>query len=121
MPRTPDKRITIRLKPDEYAFLVSKAGNKPISAFLRILTLEKATAKRKSTKPAPIKDHKALAQILALLGQKRLVRAFKQAHRDIENGALPTDGETKQLLRDCKELLNQIHHLLMQTLGVPKR
>lgn len=121
MPKTPDHRITIRLKPDEYALLVAKAGNKPLSAYLRTLTLEKAVAQRKAIKPAPVKDHRALSQILALLGQADFVHSFKHAAQDIQNGIEPTDSETKELLQGCKDQLNSIHSLLMHALGVSER
>ncbi|MGJ8535499.1 MAG: hypothetical protein ACSHYC_25190 [Alphaproteobacteria bacterium] len=121
MPKLPDHRITIRLKPDEYALIVAKSGNKPLSTFLRNLALESAVKCRNAHTPAPVKNHKALSQALALLGQHKLVSAFKKAGKDIENGVQPSDDETKLLLRECRDLLAGIHKLLMRTLGVSER
>ncbi len=121
MPKTPDHRITIRLKPDEYAVLTAKAGKKPLSTFMRDLALEKAVQKRRSHARAPITDHKASAQILGLLGQHDLVQAFKNVENHISDGVEPADDETKLLLRRCHELLSRIHNLLMRALGVTKR
>ena len=117
MPQTPDHRITIRFKPDEYALVVEKAGKKPTSAFLRELALEKAAKQRKGYKPAPVTDHKLLAQTLALLGQHKLVKAFKQAETQIDDGLRSTDDETILLLRECRDLLSKIHRLLVRALG----
>ena len=117
MPKTPDHRITIRFKPDEYVLVAAKAGKKPVSTFLRELALEKAAQKRKANMPAPLKDQKALAQILALLGQHELVSAFKQAQRDIDDGIQPADDETLILLRECRDLWASIHALLLRVLG----
>jgi hypothetical protein len=117
MSKTPDHRTTIRFKPDEYALVTAKAGKKPVSTFLRDLALEKAAQRRKAHSPAPLKDQKALAQILALLGQHKLVNAFKQAQRHIDNGVKPTDDETLMLLRECRDLLASIHALLLRALG----
>lgn len=121
MPKTPDRRTTIRLKPDEYALLMAKASNQPLSTFLRELVLEKATQCRQATKPAPIKDHIGLAQVLGLLGQHDLVQAFKRADREIADGVRPADYETKLLLQECRELLASVHKLLMRALGVAER
>lgn len=121
MPRTPDHRITIRLKPDEYALLREKAGRKALGAFIRELALGKTAERRNITKPAPIKDHKALAQILALLGQHRLVRDFKTADQQISDGVRAADDETKLLIHDCHENLEHIRNLLIRTLGMVER
>lgn len=100
---------------------MAKAGNKPLSTFLRNLALEKAAKCRNAYTPAPVEDHKALSQALALLGQHKLVSAFKKAGKDIENGVQPGDDETKSLLRECRDLLARIHELLMRSLGVAAR
>ncbi|MEP3247764.1 MAG: hypothetical protein ABJN40_07440 [Sneathiella sp.] len=117
MSKTPDHRITIRLKPEEYALLKAKAGNKPLSVFLRELSLTNAAKRRSVSKPAPINDHKALAQILALLGQHELVEAFKKTDQHIANGSVYSDKETKLLLDECKYFLKRIHQLLIRSLG----
>lgn len=121
MPKLPDHRITIRLKPDEYALMMAKAGNKPLSTFLRNLALETAVKRRNAYTPAPVEDKKALSQALALLGQHKLVSAFKKAGKGIENGVQPGDDETKLLLHECRDLLDRIHKLLMRALGVAER
>lgn len=121
MPNLPDHRITIRLKRDEYALIMAKAGNNPLSTFLRNLALENAAKCRNAYTPAPVEDHKALSQALALLGQHKLVSAFKKAGKDIENGVQPGDDETKMLLHECSDLLAGIHKLLMSALGVAER
>ena len=117
MSKTPDHRITIRFKPDEYALVAEKAGNKPASTFLRELALEKAAKQRKGYKHAPVSDQKSLAQVLALLGQHKLVKEFKQAEKQIDDGLRPADDETILLLHKCRDLLAKIHLLLMRALG----
>ncbi|MEM9279992.1 MAG: hypothetical protein AAGA76_15605 [Pseudomonadota bacterium] len=121
MPNPPDHRLTLRFKPDEYAVLKAKAGDKPLSTFVRATVLETATIRRKKAKAAPIIDHKAIAQILALLGQHELVQAFKDSGRDTDSGVKPADDETRLLLKECRDLLAAIHNLLMRALRVAKR
>ena len=117
MSKSTNHRITIRFKPDEYALVMEKAGSKPASTFLRELALKKAAKQRKGYKHAPVSDHKSLAQILALLGQHKLVKAFKQADKQISDGIQSTDDETILLLRECRDLLSKIHKLLVRALG----
>ena len=121
MPTPPDHRLTLRLKPEEYAVLKAKAGNRPLSTFVRELVLDKAAGRRTVSKAAPIKDHKALAQTLALLGQHTLVRSFKQVQRGVDDGTLPEDEETRVLLCACHDLLASVHDLLMRALRVAKQ
>lgn len=121
MPKTPDHRVTIRLKPDEYAVLAAKAGRKPLSTFLRDLALEKAAKIRRSSNVAPVKDHRALAQILCLLGQHNLAQTFKRVGNQVQDGVEPSDDETELLLRECSDHLSRIHKLLMHALGVAER
>ncbi|TLP49322.1 MscL family protein [Cohaesibacter sp. CAU 1516] len=97
--------------------VAEKAGSKPASTYLRELALERAAKQRKGYKPAPVTDHKALAQVLALLGQHKLVNAFKQSEQKIEDGVQPADDETILLLRECRDLLSKIHRLLVRALG----
>ncbi|OUS37243.1 hypothetical protein A9Q94_06480 [Rhodobacterales bacterium 56_14_T64] len=116
-----DHRITIRLKPDEYALLSEKAGRQALGSFIRELALDKAVERRNAVKPVPIKDHKALAQILAMLGQHRLVRAFKAADQQVSDGVRAADDETKLLIRDCHALLDRSRKLLIHALGLAER
>lgn len=121
MPKTPDNRTTIRFKPDEYAMLKAMAGRQPLSAFLRELALEKAVKRRQPSQPAPIKDHRTLAQILALLGPHDLTQAFRNSEQQIENGVVSADDETKLLILECHKFLSSIHTSLMHALGVAKQ
>ena len=101
--------------------LKAMAGRQPLSAFLRELALEKAVERRQPSQLVPIKDHKVLAQILALLGPHDLTQAFKDTEHQIKNGAVSADDETKLLILECHKFLSSIHTSLMQALGVAKQ
>lgn len=118
MPETTDIRITIRFKPDEYALLEEKAGDKPISRFIRELSLEKAAGQRKSVKSAPVKDHRALAEVLAKLGASRRASNLNQLARAANTGSLPVTPETESALQAACQDIRAIKHMLMKALGI---
>lgn len=121
MPKPKQHRLTIRLTPEEYAELQTKAGDKPLAAFVRTAALEQAARRRKTKTRNQIQDRVALAQILALLGNSDLVRDFHCAARDVANGAVPTDETIEQTIARIEANLTQIRALLMRALGVPER
>lgn len=104
-----DHRVTIRFKPDEYARVLAKVGSTPMSAFVRDAVLEQAVQKRKATAKRVPPDAKAIAQILALLGQNAVVQDFKRAaafEDAIEDVDLRQDIEAgRALLEDIRRLL----------------
>ncbi|WP_417681692.1 hypothetical protein [Roseibium sp.] len=121
MSKTTDHRITIRLKPDEYALLTVKAGTKPISTFLRDLALKEAAERRKPNTPAPLKDRKDLAQALALLGKSGLSQSMAELARGVRLGTLPISEETEaQIETGCRDIAT-MKSALMCALGIQER
>ncbi len=121
MPKTPDKRITIRLKPEEYALLTAKAGKKPLSTFFRDLALREAKARRTPNIAAPTKDRQALAQVLALLGKSDLSKSMADLAESAKLGTLPVTEETEaEIQTTCAEIA-KIKSALMRALGIQER
>ncbi len=114
MPRPSDHRITIRLKPEEYARVVARAGDKPLAPFIREIVLSGVAAKRKPTARRVRMDDQTAAQILAMLGQDDRVQAFQRAARD---GEETLDAELAKDIRAGRVFLKDIRDLLMQALG----
>ncbi|MDJ0628820.1 MAG: hypothetical protein QNJ44_11215 [Rhodobacter sp.] len=121
MPAKPDRRLTIRFTPEEYAEIAAKAGSQPVSSFLRETVLCDAASRRKSRTPAPIKDHGALAQVLALLGTHALTTTFKSAARAAENGTFVPDELTEASIATGLDALQELKSVLMRALGVTER
>ncbi|MEM9308847.1 MAG: hypothetical protein AAGA74_16260 [Pseudomonadota bacterium] len=121
MPSSNDIRITIRIKQEEYALLSAKAGDRPISTFVRETALMDESVKRRAMRPRPIEDHRSLAKILALLGGSDLVLNFRDAARNLDNGGYHSDDETKELVVETHKRIGEIHDLLMHALGVSKK
>ena len=121
MPKTPDHRITIRLKPEEYALLQAKAGHKPLSSFLRELALSEADSRRTPNIPAPTKDRKSLAQALALLGKSGLSTSMADMAKAARLGTLPVSEGTETQIRAACDDIAAIKSALMRALGVQER
>lgn len=121
MSRRTDHRLTIRFTGEEYAELKAKAGGTPLASYARRQLLDETTAKRKSPKNAPIKDHVALAQVLALLGASDLVSTFRDAMRGARDGVVPRSQETDVLLTQIARTLAEIKRLLVRALGIAER
>lgn len=60
-------RITLRLSHDEHAWLVSSAAGMSISAYVRKCVFGESGTPRKVRARVPVKNEKALAEILARL------------------------------------------------------
>jgi uncharacterized protein (DUF1778 family) len=107
MPRTSDIRVTIRVSEAEFALLQAKAGDVPLSAFMREAALGKAAKARSKQRRNADTNTKLLAQIVGLLGTHPLVAAFKDS----------ADGGHGDKVADCEALLKEVRDLLMQALG----
>ena len=121
MPNRPDPRLTIRLTPEEYAEVKTKAGAKPMASFARELLLEKARQRRAARARAVMRDQAAYARILAMLGTSTTVQAFSEAVRGAADGTLPTSDDIEASLDAVAADIAEIKRLLMRALGVAER
>ncbi|MEO1749941.1 MAG: hypothetical protein AAFR27_15240, partial [Pseudomonadota bacterium] len=65
-------RVTLRLTQDEHAKLIELAHGRTLSAYIRACLFDGDIAPRKRKKREPVKDEKAIAELLGLLGQSRI-------------------------------------------------
>lgn len=117
MPRQTDHRITLRLKPEEYAQITAKAGDTPLSTFIRQTALGGSASKRSKPQRRVMLETALAAQILARLGQHDLVQDFKTATKNVEDGTLDTDDAHLHRIDACHAMLSDIRALLMEALG----
>jgi hypothetical protein len=98
------KPFSIRFTEGEKATLRARAGEVPLSAFIRSAALGKAAARRASQR-TPVRDADSLGQVLALLGQSRLANNLNQLAKAANLGSLfVTDEIEKQLLGACADI-----------------
>lgn len=120
--RTPraTKPFSIRLTEDERGTLLARAGRVPLGTFIRDLLLDgKAQAKRRRSL-SPVKDHEALARVLALLGASRIASNLNQLAKAANTGILPVGPETDADLREACAAVVAMRAALMKALGLQK-
>lgn len=66
----------------------------------------------------PVKDHKALAQVLGLLGQSRLSSNLNQLARSANTGSLPVTPDTEAALIEALDEIHEIRRLLIEALNL---
>ncbi len=100
---------SIRLSAQEKLFLQKKAGDQPLSIYIRSIILDCPEERKRyrSKNHDIIKDHAALAKILGLLGQLNAAKHLKTISIALENNSLIVTEETDTHLHDAAKALNE--------------
>lgn len=115
-PRT--KPFPVRLTDDERAELERRAGSMAVGSYVKCVLFAEGDKKTNHRSRAPVKDHAALASMLARLGASRTAEWLAMLAGAARSGTLPVDEETTMKLdRACHDVL-VIRLLLMQALGI---
>ncbi|MHB0722555.1 hypothetical protein ACX4M5_06580 [Roseomonas mucosa] len=117
----PQKRLppfSIRLSPAERARLAVEAAGAPLGAYIKAKILGETAPVRLRRSGHKVADQKALAQILALLGQSRLASNLNQLAHLAHIGALPVSPEIEAELQEALALVREIRRLLVAALGL---
>ena len=69
----------------------------------------------------PVKDHRALAQLLAMLGQSRLANNVNQLAKAANTGSLPVTPETEEALLTAVHEVTRMRQLLIEALDLDAR
>jgi len=113
------KPFSLRLSAEQRRALEARAGALPLGEYIRSrLFSDDLRSKQVRRHPRPVKDHKALAEVLARLGASRLASNLNQLARMANAGALPVTPETeKALQRACRDIA-AMKAMLMTALGL---
>lgn len=115
-PRT--KPFPIRLTDGERAELERRAGPIAVGSYVKCVLFADDDKRSNHRSRAPVKDHAALASMLAQLGASRTAEWLAMLAEAARSGTLPVDEETTMKLdRACHDVL-VIRLLLMQALGI---
>lgn len=113
-----DAPFSLRLTFEERARLRQAAGDLPISAYIKSLLFADDAPVYRSRGKTPVKDHKALAEVLACLGASRIASNLNQIARAANSGSFYFDRETKaQISAACGDV-QVMRQLLMEALGM---
>jgi hypothetical protein len=110
--------FSLRLSFEERAQLERDAAGLSLGAYVRerIFDGSKATPRRRGK--FPVKDQKALASVLAMLGQSRLANNLNQLAHAANTGSLAMTPDTETALKGACRDIASIRHMLMVALGL---
>ena len=109
--------FSLRLTFDERAILEKAAAGMPVGAYIRERLFGPDASHRKTRGKAPVKDHRALAQVLGALGASRLSSNLNQLAKAAHMGALPVSEELEAELKSACEAVGEMRHALVTALG----
>ena len=109
--------LTLRLTTEERARLEELAAGMTLSAYVRACVFAEDTRRRKRRPKTVVKDKKAAAEALALLGQSRIASNLNQLAYHANMGILIVDEKDKAEIAEANAHLKAIRSLLMTALG----
>lgn len=113
--------FSLRLTFEERARLNDEAGDMTLSDYVRSKLFQDgytALLKPKRKRKTPIKDHAALAQVLALLGKSHIANNINQLARAANTGSLPVNIETERALNDAASDVARMRKMLIEALDL---
>ena len=110
--------LSIRLSAEERARLERDAAGLSLSAYIKERIFGVDAPRRLVRGKAPVRDHQALGQLLALLGASRLSSNLNQLARAAHVGALPVTPDTEAALQEACDEIASMRAMLMQGLGM---
>ena len=116
--RPPLHPISLRMTFEEKANLEKAAAGMSLSAYIRWKLFDPTTPPPVRRGAFPVKDFRALAQLLAMLGQSRLANNMNQLAKAANSGSLPMTPETEQALLMAVREVSYMRALLIQALDV---
>jgi hypothetical protein len=108
------KPFAIRLTSDERAELNRRAGEMAVGAYIKGCLFADAAKRKRRGARAPVKDHTALAHVLASLGQSRLAENMTALANAAESGTLVLNDDTPRVLAEACEDIVVMRLLLMK-------
>lgn len=111
--------FSLRLTQAQRQELETRASGMPLGEYIRTQLFAGQTAARPVNRRPnkPVKDHAALAEVLAKLGASRLASNMNQLARAANSGALPVTAETEAELRTACRGIAAMKAMLMTALG----
>jgi len=110
--------FSLRLTCEERTWLEQQSAGMPMGAFIKSRLFGAGYKPRHRRGKAPVKDHKALAELLACLGASRLSNNLNQLAKSANSGTLYFDFETKRDITRASDDIRNMRLLLMRALGM---
>lgn len=107
----------IRLSEDERAELQRRAGEMAVGAYIKVVLFADGQKHRRRGARSPVKDHAALAKVLASLGSSGLADNLERLAKASETGVLQWDDDAPAAVQKACEDILTMRWLLMKALG----
>jgi hypothetical protein len=118
MVKNPLHPVSLRMTFEEKAKLEADAAGLSLAAYIRSRLFDSESPPPRRRGKHPVKDHKALAQALGLLGQSRLSSNLNQLARSANTGSLPVTPDTEAALLAAVAEIHEIRRLLIAALNL---
>lgn len=118
MVKNPLHPVSLRMTFEEKAKLEADAAGLSLAAYIRSRLFDSENPPPRRRGKHPVKDHKALAQALGLLGQSRLSSNLNQLARSANTGSLPVTPDTEAALLAAVAEIQEIRRLLIAALNL---
>ena len=116
--RHPLHPVSLRLTFEEKANLEKAAAGMSLSAYIRWKLFDPSSPPPQRRAIFPVKDYRALAQLLAMLGQSRLANNVNQLAKAANTGSLPVTPEVESALVSAMRDITMMRSLLIEALNV---
>jgi Bacterial mobilisation protein (MobC) len=110
--------FTLRLTFEERAQLERDAAGLSLGAYVRSRVFDSANTPPRRRGKFPVKDQKALANVLAMLGHSRLANNINQLARAANTGSLVMTPDMEATLKGACRDIASIRYMLMVALGL---
>ena len=110
--------FSVRLSADERARQERDAAGMALGVYIRWRLLDPASPPPRQRGKVPVKDHEALARVLALLGQSRIASNLNQLAKAVHSGSLPLEDELTRDLSEAVGHVAAIRKMLVEALGL---
>lgn len=117
-PKTYTAPVSLRMSFAEKDRLEREAAGMSVAAYIRWRLFDPESPPPRIRGKQPVKDHQAIAQLLALLGQSRLANNVNQLARAANSGSLPLTADTERALKEAVSDIAKIRKLLLQALNL---
>lgn len=111
------KPFALRLTDDERKELDRRAGELALGTYIKGILFQDISNRRQRGARKPVKDHAALAQVLACLGQSRLGESLNSLSQAAESGTLHVDDDVPVALKKACDDIVVMRLLLMRALS----
>ena len=108
----------IRFTKQERKTLEQAAGDRALGAYIRWLLFKDELPAIRTRNKKPVKDHKLLAELIALLGQSRIASNINQLAKAANSGSLPVNRDVLQSLEESVQAIRWMRETLIGALGL---